>query len=255
MEDSHEVIGLIPAAGYANRISPLPCSKEIYPVKAHDGGIQTACSYLLKSLSMANIDQAYMILRTGKWDIPAYLKDGSDFGLNLAYLVTEGTNGVPQTVDKAHSFIKNKKVAFGFPDILFHPTNAFNQLLDKQGQTDADLVLGLYEAESPSKMDMVDFDDQGALKDIVVKPAQSGLIYTWFMAVWTPAISHLLHNYLKEYDQKKLAEQETDRNGELHIGDVFREAIREGYKTSYVKFTDNYLDIGTPEELEKASDY
>jgi glucose-1-phosphate thymidylyltransferase len=29
---SWEVIGLVPAAGRARRIAPLPCSKELYPI-------------------------------------------------------------------------------------------------------------------------------------------------------------------------------------------------------------------------------
>jgi glucose-1-phosphate thymidylyltransferase len=31
-----EIIGLIPAGGVAERLSPLPCSKEIYPIGFKD---------------------------------------------------------------------------------------------------------------------------------------------------------------------------------------------------------------------------
>lgn len=254
MNDSSDVVGLIPAAGYASRISPLPCSKEIYPVKHPGGRPQAACSYLLRSFAEANVDQTYLVLRTGKWDIPTYLKDGSAFDLDLAYLVTDGTDGVPQTIDKAYSFIKNKRVAFGFPDILFHPSNAFSLLFDEQEQSDADLVLGLFEAENPSKMDMVKFDEE-KLKDIIIKPEKSNLTYTWLMAVWNSSFSEFLHDYSKNYANKKMAEQESEMSDELYIGDIFREAIREGFETAYVKLGGSYLDIGTPEELERANDY
>lgn len=256
MDDSGDTVGLIPAAGYATRISPLPCSKEIYPVKNSDGRPKTACSYLLESLPEANVNSAYLILRAGKWDIPAYLKDGAAFDLDLAYLVTEGTEGVPQTIDKAYPFIKGQRVAFGFPDILFHPSNAFKSLLEKQEKTGADLVLGLFEAEHPAKMDMVDFDEMGKLQDIIIKPDRSDLTFTWIMAVWKASFSKFLHDYLDQYSKEKLAEFETEeRNSELHIGDIFREAIRKGLETSYIKFDGSYLDIGTPEELEKASNF
>lgn len=34
-EDHQDMVGLIPAAGNATRLQPLPCSKEIFPVGFH----------------------------------------------------------------------------------------------------------------------------------------------------------------------------------------------------------------------------
>src|SRR6266545_7247263 len=88
-----EVIGLIPAGGRATRIAPLPCSKELYPVGfgVREGESEkrpkVACQYLLEKMQHAGITKAYIILKNGKWDIPAYLQDGSDLGMYLAYLV------------------------------------------------------------------------------------------------------------------------------------------------------------------------
>jgi hypothetical protein len=74
-----EVVGLIPAAGQASRLSPLPCSKELYPVGF---GIENreqrvypkvVCQYLLEKMRLAGISKAYIIQREGKWeDCSAY---------------------------------------------------------------------------------------------------------------------------------------------------------------------------------------
>lgn len=244
MIDSCEVIGLIPAAGYARRISPLPCSKEIYPIQGTDGTFKVAASYLMESFRQANIDQVYLILRTGKWDIPQYFKNGESEELNLAYVISGSTGGVPQTVDKAYPFVEKNKVAFGFPDILFKPSNALVSLLEKQKNTGADLVLGLFKATKPEKMDMVDFDKLGKLKNIIIKPKKTDLSFTWIIAVWTPVFSNFLHKYVERYEKT---------NKELHIGDVFREAIQAGLKTDYVKFEGSYIDIGTPSDFDKVN--
>ena len=66
---SREVIGLIPAAGRASRISPLPCSKELYPVgfrtvdndKNHRPKVIS--HYLLEQMRVANVKKAYIIIR------------------------------------------------------------------------------------------------------------------------------------------------------------------------------------------------
>jgi hypothetical protein len=38
------------------------------------------------------------------------------------------------------SFLKNKLVLFGFPDILFKPFNAYVQLIERMKESQADLL-------------------------------------------------------------------------------------------------------------------
>ncbi|SHE35805.1 glucose-1-phosphate thymidylyltransferase [Fodinibius roseus] len=254
MSDSGEIVGVIPAAGYARRISPLPCSKEIYPIVQPDGSCRAAASYLMENLRKASVERAFMILREGKWDIPSYFSEEPKTGLDLAYVVTEATGGVPQTINKAYPFIKEDKVLFGFPDIILRPSSAYVSLLGKQAETGADLVLGIFKARDPRKMDMVDFNDKGAIEDIVIKPEKTSLMYTWIIAAWTPVFTGFLRDFIIKSSSEGFSGDETSENkGELYIGDVFREAIQSGIKASSVRFEGGaYLDIGTPSELKKA---
>ncbi|MGH8772647.1 MAG: hypothetical protein ACREV2_15955, partial [Burkholderiales bacterium] len=69
-----EVVGLIPAAGRALRLKPLPCSKELYPIGFHEAepGVpfrpKVVCHYLLEKMRAAGITQVCIILLRGKWD-------------------------------------------------------------------------------------------------------------------------------------------------------------------------------------------
>ncbi len=118
-----EVMGLIPAAGRATRIAQLPCSKEVYPVGFETGGEgntpvpKVVCHYLLEKMRLAGVTRAFIVLREGKWDIPAYLSDGTLCDMDLAYLLLGLPYGVPYTVDQAYNFVKEAVIAFGFPDI------------------------------------------------------------------------------------------------------------------------------------------
>ena len=66
------------APGQATRIAPSPCSKELYPIGFRrldeDGSLRpnAVCHYLLEKMRLASITRAYISLREGKWDIPAY---------------------------------------------------------------------------------------------------------------------------------------------------------------------------------------
>src|SRR5688572_17155863 len=134
-----EVIGLIPAAGRAVRLAPLPCSKELYPIgfqAAQEGSRPKVVGhFLLEKMRAAGITKAYMVLRQGKWDIPAYFNDGRMVGMDIAYRVVPDSPSVPHTLDGAYSFTKNTLVAFGFPDILFRTRDAYARMLSRQLET------------------------------------------------------------------------------------------------------------------------
>lgn len=250
MKSRKEIVGLIPAAGFAHRIaSYLTCSKEVHPILMGNGQTRVASSFLIESFQEAKVNKSFMILRKGKWDIPEYLLDGRAAGIPLAYIVSESTRGVPYTLDKAYPFINDNIVLLGFPDIIFEPLDAFTQLLNQQQVTGADLVLGLFKTEKPEKADMVVFDKDGRLKDIIIKPKQSREIYTWIIAVWTPMFTQFMHDQLNEKNGLLNRNQ-----GELYIGDIVRAAIHAEMKTSYVQFdSGSFLDIGTPAELKKTN--
>jgi glucose-1-phosphate thymidylyltransferase len=261
-ELQREVIGLLPAGGQATRIAPLPCSKELYPVgfrPLEDGRSlrpKVVCNYLLEKMRLAGITKVYIVLRQGKWDIPAYLGDGTMLGMNLAYLMMHLPFGAPYTLDQAYPFMQDSLVALGFPDVIFQPDDAFVQLLARQAATNADVVLGLFPADQPQKCDMVDVDNEGRVRRIVIKPLETHLRYTWMIAVWTPVFTRFMHGYLVAI--QKVSERDDAGNNaleqrELFVGDVIQAAIHDDLRVETVVFPDGtYLDIGTPDNLVKA---
>ena len=248
-----EFVGLFPAAGSANRISPLPCSKELFPIGFHqinhlEGERPKAvCLYLLESMKKAGVQKTFVILRDGKWDIPSFLGDGRFLDMQLAYLMMNLPYGAPYTLDQAYPYIQNAIIAVGFPDIIFQPNDAFVHLLQCQKETTADLVLGLFPVDQPHKMDMVALDENGRVQQIVIKPKQTKLKYTWFIAIWTPKFTHFMHHFLQE----RLANGDLAK--ELYLGDVIQAALDENFYVESVLFENGrYIDIGTPDDLMKA---
>jgi len=256
------IIGLVPAAGKAARLAPLPCSKELFPIGFRPVGQnrslrpKVVCHYLLEKLRTAGIKETYLILRKGKWDIPAYFGDGKMLNMHLAYLMMDLPFGVPYTLDQAYPFVQDAMVAFGFPDIMFDQDDAFVQLLNRQAESDADIVLGLFPTDHPQKWDMVDFDEDGGIRRIVIKAPRVRLRYAWIIAVWTPIFTGFLHQYIA--DRKHMMEDESSQNRiaderELCIGDVIQAAIHNEVQIDSVRFPDSgCLDIGTPEDMVNA---
>lgn len=248
--DRPPLLGLIPAAGRATRLGALPCSKEVLPLGAPSGDpprSRVAADPLLAALRRAGAERAYVVLRQGKWDVAAYLGDGATRGLPLAYLVTAGTPGVPWSCDLAYPFVRDARVALGFPDIAFAPEDALARLLGPLERTNAAAVLGLFPCAEPARSDMVRLGPDGRVLELQVKPARTELTRSWILAVWGPAFTEFLHAFVAA------APAEAGAEGETHLGDVFRAALREGLELRGVDVAEGrFLDIGTPTGLARA---
>jgi glucose-1-phosphate thymidylyltransferase len=244
-----DIIALLPAGGQATRLSPLPLSKELYPIgfRATDGGLKpkVVAHYLLEKMRRSGINKAFFILRPGKWDIPAYFGDGAmldpQLKMYIGYLIVHVPHGVPYTLNQAYPFVQNALVAIGFPDILFEPADAYTHLIAHQSTRQADVVLGLFPTEHYWKAGMVDFDDSGKVRQIIEKPQNCELKYMWAIALWTPRFTQFMHDYLANFPNPAQ---------EIPIGDVIQASIQSGLQVEAVPFPNgSYLDVGTPADL------
>jgi len=239
-------------AGQAKRLPGLPCSKEIYPVASPTtpgGQPAPVCEQLLGRMRDAGIVDIYVVIRDGKWDIPALLGDGSRLGLNLAYLMMGRSFGTPYSIDQAYPFVKDRRVALGFPDMCFDRAPLFSTLLAHQESSGADLVLGVFPADRPDKVDMLELGPGHRVEQITIKPVQTALTHTWGIAVWTPVFTAFMHHMLDAHQHT------AGRSPELYVGDVARAAIDAGLNVQGVPVsTQPFVDIGTHQDLERVTD-
>jgi len=257
-----ELIGLVPAAGRASRIQPLPCSKELLPIGFQNIGRgndtqalrpKTVSHCLLENMHRAGARKAYMILNRGKWDIPNYYGPGTMAGLDIAYVVTDYPYGAPFSVKQACPFVPGATILFGFPDIVLKQPDALSRLVECLHETGVDLVLGLFPAHNPLKMDMVNFDDQGRICAIDIKPQTTHLTYTWILAAWSPAFTNFMCSYLEGIEpilQRDFQQGQAAKKNEYYMGHVFQAALKTDIKIKHVIFgAGRYVDIGTPVDL------
>ncbi len=254
MPDTRPCIGLVPAAGRATRLGPLPCSKEILPLPpgggAPAGAQRVIADCLLEAYRIGGIKKVFIILREGKWDIPGFYGDGHRSDLHLAYLITRYPYGTPFTLDQAYPFVRNANVALGFPDVQFRPRDVFPRLLQRLGQGDAEVVLGLFPTPNPSKADMVDCTSDGRVRDIVIKPARTSLRLGWFCAVWTPRFSIFMHDWLA----RAMTGADLRTHPEIYVGTVMRAALTKDMPMAAETFPEGKaVDVGTPEDLARAA--
>lgn len=255
----HRFVGLIPAAGRATRLAPLPCSKELLPIGLQrdpaDGLVRPkpVSMFLIEQMRRAGADRLCIVLRSGKWDIADYFGDGSRLGLPIAYFLTGVPWGPAFTAAQALPFIAEDHVLFGFPDILLDPPDILAQAAERLLHTDADIVLGLCPmrgAGAPS--DVVGRDAAGRVLRLEPKeqaPIRHADDWTWTVAAWKPSFSTFLQQELARLARIARDGPQTPAP-EWPFGVVIAAAIRAGMHVDSVGESHwRMLDTGTPAGL------
>ncbi len=243
------LLGIVPAAGNARRLAPLPCSKEIFPLgfmEAEEEGQQVRRPkpvgvYLLEQLQKAGAGQAFIIVSKEKTDILRCFGSGAALKIVLAYLVQEVQSGMPGALDQAWPWSRGATVLFGMPDTIFRPEDAFNTLLAAHDRQRNDVTLGLFPTDKPERFGMVDFAADGRMLYTIDKPSQTDLRYMWGIGCWEPAFTEYLHEFVAK---------STTTTREIVLGSVFQSALEAGLRVGVHPFVEGeYIDIGTIGEL------
>jgi glucose-1-phosphate thymidylyltransferase len=109
------------------------------------------------------------------------------------------------------------------------------------------MVVGVFPTDQPDKMDMIDFDESGRVRELLVRPKGTGLEFCWGVAVWTPVFTEFLHEFVALRDGKAI-------NGtEPSVGNAIQAAIGSGLRVHATRVSETpFIDIGTPEGLAAA---
>jgi glucose-1-phosphate thymidylyltransferase len=167
------ILGVVPAAGLATRLQPLPCSKELLRV-----GGRPVIDLLVERMRVGGAEQIRVVTRPDKHDLIGHaIAEGAAIALgepaNVSESVTLGLVGAAA----------GDIVLVGFPDTLWEPLEGFARLVPLV-DAGADLALGLFRGDEPERYDVVVLDTEGRVLDIETKVAEpsSDLIWGCFAA-------------------------------------------------------------------------
>jgi glucose-1-phosphate thymidylyltransferase len=245
---TRELVGVLPAAGAATRLGPLPCSKEVLPLgigrdAAGRPRVRVPIDYALETLRTAGVRRAVIVLAPGKDDVSRFLGDGSERGIELSYRRLAASPGAAWSIDDARTWVGDADTALAFPDIRFRPATALRALAGAHSEVAADLWLALVPSTRGDKVDLVLTEDDGAVREIEVKPGPGHEGWTWVTALWSPRFADFLHRRVAGLGRGA---------GERHIGEFVNDAIAAGLEVRSLAFDGGAArDIGTPEDLER----
>lgn len=240
-----EFVGILPAAGLASRLGSCVFPKELLPVTyVVDAETSTTrpvpvVNLSLSALSAGGVKRCIVTISDRKPELMRYLGDGSDFGLELAYVLQLVPSGLAAAVDLAYNWVQNRYSCLLLPDTIVYPSTVMSSLRQVVEQEHCDLVLGVLPTSVPEQLGPVRFDSEGRVSEVLDKPPVTDIRNTWVMAMWTPKFAALLHKSLVPPPAANPA-----------LGEFFNLAVQEGMNVKAVWFPEgSFLDIGTVQGL------
>lgn len=234
--------GIILAGGSGTRLYPMTkvISKQLLSV--YD---KPMIYYPLSVLMLAGIRDT-LIISTPK-DLPRFeelLADGQHLGINLSYAVQTTPRGLAEAFIIGKNFIGKDAVCLILGDNIFYGSD-LSKLLQQCTQKNQGATVFGYHVKDPERFGVLEFDAKKQVQSIVEKPQHPASDY---------AITGL---YFYDNQVVDIASQvQPSDRGELEItsinqyylaqGQLSVEILRRGYA---------WLDTGTPESLQEASNF
>jgi len=233
--------GIILAGGTGTRLWPAThvVSKQLLPV--YD---KPMIYYPLATLMLAGIREILLITTPQDQKLFQNLfHDGSTFGVSLTYAVQDKPAGLAQALIIGESFLNSHPCLMILGDNIFHGVGLGRQLTKPIQRKGAHIFV--YEVSNPSDYGVLSVDDHDHPVSIVEKPAlpESNLAVTGLY-------------YFDEECAEIAKRVQPSARGELEITSVLNSYLSKGIlRYSKLSRGTTWLDTGTPESLQDASNY
>ena len=213
------IVGIVPAAGYAVRLQPLPLSKELLPA-----GGRPVMDYIIERMREGGAEEVRVVTRPEKEDVVEHARAA---GVTLVL-------GHPPTLNALFAaglagLSPGDIALLGFPDSIWEPPDGF-RLLVEAVLAGHDLALGLFKTSGFQEVDYVVLDEDGRIAGIEIKPAAPPSEWMWGAAAARVGVLD------------GLARQEWP-------GAHFMDLRDRGVQLHGVRLSSTYLDVGTPSSL------
>ena len=168
-KDNTNIKGIILAGGAGTRLYPITesASKQLLPV--YD---KPMIYYPLSILMQAGIKDILIITtREDQDNFKRLLKDGSEFGINISYIIQPSPNGLAEAFILGEDFIGNDSCAMILGDNIYYGNGIEKELLKaKKNAQDGYATIFGYKVRDPERFGIMEINRYGNVLSVEEKP-------------------------------------------------------------------------------------
>lgn len=220
-------------AGEGTRLRPLThtSAKHLIPVANRPVILHT-----LEAIRQAGIREIGVVVSPNvEEEFRATLKDGSEWGLDIDYVLQEQPKGLAHAIACARDYVgKDPFLVYLGDNLLEHGVRELVQDFQREG---ANATLLLAEVSDPTSFGVARLED-GKIVELIEKPKKP------------PSNLAIVGVYLFDHHVFDAIEQiEPSWRGELEITDAIQRLIEQGHRVSPHLLKGWWKDVGRPEDM------
>jgi glucose-1-phosphate thymidylyltransferase len=230
--------GVLLSGGTGSRLRPITHTgpKQLIPIAN-----KPVLQYAIEDLRAAGITEIGVVLgNKGREAVQRFLGDGSEFGVDITYIVQGEPLGIAHAVGCARDFVGDDDFVVYLGDNLLKQT--ISPLVESFEQGDYAGGIALQRVDNPERFGVAELDDDGNVVRIVEKPDEpKNDVVLIGIYVFSPMAFEAIE------------EIEPSWRGELEITDVFQWLIDNGERIDSHTVTGWWKDTGKPEDIVEAN--
>ena len=226
--------GVILAGGTGSRLRPITHTgpKQLVPIAN-----KPVLEYAVDDLKETGITEIGIVLgNKGRDEIQEYFGDGSDFGVEITYIIQGEPLGLAHAVGCARDFVGDDSFVVYLGDDLMR--EGIVKFVEDFDADEYAAGIGLQEVDEPSRYGIVDVNDAGDVIQLIEKPDDPpnnlALIGIY---VFTPAIF------------EQIEKLEPSWRGELEITETIQGLLNDGSRIQSHVVHGWWKDTGKPEDV------
>ena len=226
--------GVLLSGGTGSRLRPITHTgpKQLVPVAN-----KPVLEYAIEDLKRAGITEIGVVLgNKGRREIQELLGDGSDYGVEITYIIQGNPLGLAHATGCARDFVGDDDFVMYLGDNILK--SGITDLVASFEAGDYGAGIALQEVDDPQAFGVADVDNQGNVTELIEKPEDPPTNLALIgMYVFSPAVFDAID------------ELEPSWRGELEITDAIQDLLGGGYEIDSHVVTGWWKDTGKPDDI------
>jgi glucose-1-phosphate thymidylyltransferase len=230
--------GVLLSGGTGSRLRPITHTgpKQLVPVAN-----KPVLEYAVEDLKEAAITEIGVVLgNKGREEIQELLGDGSDYGVDITYIVQGNPLGLAHAAGCARDFVGDDDFVMFLGDNILK--QGITDLVESFRQGDYGAGIALQRVDNPQQFGIADVDGDGTVTQLIEKPDDP------------PTDLALIGIYVFSNEVFDAIERlEPSWRGELEITDAIQTLLDDGYAIDSQVIEGWWKDTGKPEDILEAN--